>query len=831
MSIKSCLGRLVEAKRITQKQADDAQALHDGLQGRLYPAMGPASAEAASALEAARVMMQAAQERKLQAAKIAIREREILTRMEQHPKGKTAGLFASLTRDIYEGAKEGETINVESHGEGITKRLMRIASDLLEPYASTWAGLRQDTQGVWNVVDELFGKDTGDETAKAAAKGWEVATKYAVDRVKREGRPLSVLDDWRLPQFWDSTRARGFTEREFVDDLMREYDGGFLRVMDKQGHGEAPRAAVPGIMANAFKDIQLGRGQGTGGGFANQLRVFRFDDADSYKRLMQKYGPGDGGLFKMLTGHLASMGREIAFVEVLGPQYEKTFGKLFDVAQKDDAARFLPKVTEDMGRGGRLLASAKAAGARVAPTRPVTSPAALKRAYDYLSGNLGVVESELMAGIFGAMRNLQTASRLGSAMISALPGDSVTAGLAASYTGIAPTAVLARVMKDLTINREGSEEIARQLNLTAHSTMEAALGSKRFSDEIVGQGITGRLAETVIRAQGLQAWTESLKRAFSMEFMGMVARQAHLDHDTIDPAFRSFLDRYGFKANDWDKLRATPQLEADGARFFDVNAVKDQRLADRLMSAILDERQFAVIEPNARVKQLTTGGKARGTWWGEVARSTTMFKSFSMAIMMTHMMRAMTQGPWWERAYRLTGLMALTTVAGAVTAQMGTIIGGKDPQDMSDPKFWGQAAIRGGGLGIYGDLAYSAHTRGDQGLSELLLGPVFGAGLAAASIVAGGEASGKDGKKQFVSGKQLAQFLKGWTPGSTLWFSKLATDRLIFDQFQAMLDPQYRQSFARYERRMKKEFGQEFWWRPGRTSPDRGPDLGNALPR
>lgn len=825
MSIKNCLDKLVAAKRITAKAAADALALHEGLQGRLYPEMGPATADAGAALEAARVMAQAAKERKLQAAKIAIREHEILSRMEQHKKGKTAGLFGALTRDIYEDGKQGEVINVESHSESITKQLLRLAGDMIEPYESKLAGLRQDTTSIWNMVDELFKRDTGDETAKAAARGWDEAAKYAVARVKREGRPLSVLDDWRLPQSWDTSRMRGFTQREFLDDVMREYDGGLLRVMDKEGQGEAPRAAVPGIIANAYDDIRLGRSGGTGGGFSNQLRVFRFDDPGAYKRLMQKYGPGDGGLYKMLTGHLGSMGREIAFVEVLGPQYERSFQKLFDIAQRDDIERHLPVITDDMGRGQRLAAKVKAGASRITPTRSISSPAALKRTFDYLSGNLGVVESDMMAGIFGGMRNIQTASRLGSAMISALPGDSVTAGIAANYNGIAPAAVLARVVKDLTIDRHGSEEIARQLNLTAASTMGAALGAKRFADEIVGQGLSGRLAEFVIRAQGLQAWTEALKRSFSMEFMGLIARQAESKFEDLDPSFRGFLERYGFQPDEWDKLRATPQLEAEGAKFFDVNAVEDQRLADRLMSGVLDERQFAVIEPNARVKQFTTGGRARGTLWGEVARSTTMFKSFSMSIMMTHIMRGMTQGPWYTRAGRLTGYMALTTLAGAVTAQMGTILSGRDPQDMGEGRFWLQSMIRGGGLGIYGDLAYSANTRGNQGIYELMAGPLFGSFIEAGSIASGGKMAGPKDDKRWFSGKDLAQLLKSWTPGSTLWFSKLATDRLLFDQFQRLIDPDYQKSFARYERRMKTEFGQEFWWRPAQPTPARAPNL------
>ena len=83
----------------------------------------------------------------------------------------------------------------------------------------------------------------------------------------------------------------------------------------------------------------------------------------------------------------------------------------------------------------------------------------------------------------------------------------------------------------------------------------------------------------------------------------------------------------------------------------------------------------------------------------------------------------------------------------------------------------------------------------------------------------------KEDKSPPLSGKDLAAHLKAWTPGSSLWYSKLATDRLIFDRIQMMIDPDYRSSFARYERRMKKDFGQTFWWGPGDRLPERGPKL------
>ncbi len=49
-----------------------------------------------------------------------------------------------------------------------------------------------------------------------------------------------------------------------------------------------------------------------------------------------------------------------------------------------------------------------------------------------------------------------------------------------------------------------------------------------------------------------------------------------------------------------------------------------------------------------------------------------------------------------------TKLVLLATIAGAVTAQMQSLVAGRDPQNMSEPQFWLQAFIRGGGGGMLG---------------------------------------------------------------------------------------------------------------------------------
>lgn len=803
--IANCLSKLVIAKKITQRAADSALALHEGMQNRLYPAMPPASADAAAALEAARTMADSAKRRKYQAAMQAIRQAEITSRMEQHSKGKMSGLIAAMTRDVWDDgaavAADGiDKINVESHTDAIAQGLRAKLNPFIEAYHSRAFGLINDTEAIWNVIREGFGKDTGDQIAKQASKSWKNVIDDATSRVLRGGRDLAVRDDWRFMQFWETNRIRGVSQQEFLNDVMAEVKGGGVRLRDKATDADATAIAIPGIIQNSYNDIFHGRGEGGAGGFSNKMRVFQFDDPESYIRLMQKYGTGKGGLYNAMLGHVEGMAREIAWVETFGPNYESAFNKLWQNASEDYTGRMQGKALAQMGRG--LIRD---------------TPIGAQRIFQYLTGQLSAVENDMLAGVFGGLRNLSTSARLGSAIISAVPGDSVTAGIASQYLGIAPTAVLARFLKEI-----GSDhELAAQMGLSSAAVMDSALGSKRFADEVVGSGLTGRLAETVIRAQGLQAWTEGMKKAFSMEFLGLVARQSDHDFNGLDGNFRSFLQKYGFSPDEWDKLRATPQLNAEGARFFDASGVEDRRLGDRLLSAMIDERRFAVIEPDARVRAMTSGGTKRGTLWGEVARSSFMFKSFSMSLMMTHLMRGAreTMQGDWSAAARMGAYFLMSSVAGAAAIQASSLLTGKDPQPMNEPKFWGSAFLRGGGVGFYGDFLYSATTRGQSGVYEAVAGPVLGVGFEMLGKIATGVAKGQD----------VARWVKAFTPGSTLWYTRAATDRIIFDQMQALIDPDYRKSFAREEQRIRKDYGQGFWWKRGKMLPDRAPDFGNMM--
>ncbi len=66
-------------------------------------------------------------------------------------------------------------------------------------------------------------------------------------------------------------------------------------------------------------------------------------------------------------------------------------------------------------------------------------------------------------------------------------------------------------------------------------------------------------------------------------------------------------------------------------------------------------------------------------------------------------------------------------------------------------------------------------------------------------------------------------------PGQSLWYARLAIERLIEDELELMLNPDANARFRRIEKRATKDFNQRFFARPGRGVPQRPPDLRAAL--
>ena len=64
------------------------------------------------------------------------------------------------------------------------------------------------------------------------------------------------------------------------------------------------------------------------------------------------------------------------------------------------------------------------------------------------------------------------------------------------------------------------------------------------------------------------------------------------------------------------------------------------------------------------------------------------------------------------------------------------------------------------------------------------------------------------------------QMAKRYIPAVKLWYTRLLLERLMLDQVERMVDPKFDMRMSRIEGKMKRDYGQSFWWQPGDLSPE-----------
>jgi len=220
-----------------------------------------------------------------------------------------------------------------------------------------------------------------------------------------------------------------------------------------------------------------------------------------------------------------------------------------------------------------------------------------------------------------------------------------------------------------------------------------------------------------------------------------------------------------------------------------------------------------------------------GSIEGELIRSMAQYKAFPVSMMAKHMMRGMEGYRGGDHGKYMVGLVASLTMMGALAVQLKEIAKGKDARDMGDWRFWGAAFMQGGGAGIFGDFLNSATTRADQSLYMAFFAGPTGSLIDEAAKTTFGQAGKIGDDKETNIGRDMARFLRRNTPGTSLWYSRLALDRLLWDRLQEVADPNAGASFRRMEDRARKETGQQFWWQPGQDAPTRLPGVATAPTR
>lgn len=811
MSLARCIPDLLATGKLTPDQAERANAVYGERLRHHRRSMGTAAAEGVASAETADgLIAEAARSKRLQLIAVQV-QKERLADMASFNGGKDGPLAPKAAEALLDHDYRAPYSNVEARRKAIKGAAHREIDRVLHDHRRTLTGVLRNPAQMDEIGRALFGETSKiGIAARELADAWGRTAEMLRLRFNAAGGNIGKLARWGLPQSHDSRLVRNAGRDAWIQFVWDKLDRGAM-VDDATGQPFSDEA-LRAVLADVFETIRtdglanLNPGGAGRKSLANRHAEHRFLHFKSYDDWAEYQGRfGAGTAFDAMMGHIEGMSRDIAAMEILGPNPEATIRWL-----KDSVEKHAQLFGDDKGR---------------ASDRAHAGVQQVQRLWDEYRGALRRPENRAIALGFGAVRSIQTSAKLGSATLSSV-GDVGTQAVTRAYNGLPVLNTISGYAKLIADQETQRFAVRRGLIAEEWGNMTAAQ-NRYLAEELTGE-VASRMADGVLRASGLSAWTQAGRWAFGMEFLDTLHGQFGKPLRELDPALRGALERYGFDAADWDAVRASrPSIEHKGELFFGPQDVADRALGDRLLEMILTETDYAVPVADLRTRALINSVAPKGTITGELARSAFLFKSFGISIVLSHGRRALSAPTWKGTLGYAAALTIATMIGGAIAIQLKQLAAGKDPRPMADRNFVGASLLQGGGFGIFGDFFGSSESRFGGGFAETAAGPLFQTAQNLADLSIGNALKAARGDKTDV-GHDFAKLLREEVPGSSLWYLRLGYQRAIVDQLQMLTDPNYHQAWRRLDRRARDQ-GQGFFWAPGELSPERAPDLETAI--
>lgn len=712
-----------------------------------------------------------------------------------------------------------------NYAEGIKRETMGHLMDLLDAVESTTGttGGRKALMFLFDAQNPGMTRDlateiyangaggTGNVLAQKAAMAWLESIEQLRQRFNGAGGDVGQLDYGYLPQPHDQARVRGSGEPAARDKWVQET----LPLIDRNRYFQEDGTRLTeqqliGVLESAWDTIATGGlnkmtpGQGGGNGAranaGSESRQIHFKDAESYLGYMKKYG--GGSMYDAMLGHIGGMARDIALVERYGPNPAQQMKLQFDLAKKADIG-----LKRSFGMTPQSY-------------------------WDLLSGKTGMAENGNIAQIAQDLRNIQVFGKLAGAVLSSVT-DMGTYFVTTGFNKLSYWEAIKNVGKQF----DGD---TRDF-LTMHGIIAESMVSNlnRWSGDNIKNTWSGRLANSTMKLSLMNAWTDTLRRAFSMTMMNGLAKMSKSEWSALSEWDRTHLVRKGITEADWDVIRAGQLTQYSGAEFLTPESIRAggharaNEVVAKVLGLITDESEYAVLNPDLATKATASaGGISRGTVRGELARSVMQFKSFPIAMISRHW-RRMLEAPAVDGAPALANrlmygaaMMTSLTALGAVAYQTKQLVQGKDPIDMTTPKFWTRAMAQGGGMGIVGDFLLTDPTENPGDATANAIKNVAGPTVGSAFDI--GYKLGVENIYEAANGKdthlaaESIRVARSHLPYVNLWYAKAALDHAGLHALQEMVSPGY---LSRMQQRARRDWNQGYWWSPGTGAPDRAPDM------
>jgi hypothetical protein len=593
----------------------------------------------------------------------------LVERYRSRPSLKLKDLFIS-------NDAEAEALLVRAiHGE-------KVGDPDIEGFAREWLALQEEMRTNFNTVGGWIDKNENWLLPQSwdavsvkkkfpEAKDWVEYMRDRVDKTKMKARDI-------VPAEWTGTKGNRTVKKKAGSQTTD-------RTMEAEELDEALEYMYETITNNGHNKIDPGADNFPGrSGIAtkyNHERLIHIDGAENWLEIHKSVGRG-GSIFDMMMGHVDRMAADTAVLEVMPPA-------AFETAMAWGRKRGLPTYGEER----------------------------LENRYKLVSGRLDTGSIGAIAQVMEGVRNVVTFGKLGSAVLMAT-ADTAFATKTAQLNGMSPATLMARHIKTMMGDSDDMVQKAREIGMTADAASMSASSNARMGEHAL-DGATGKMAQGVLRASGLSAWTHTARVSFQVEFNFLLGRNFGKSWGDLEPNLQTAMKRYDIDEAKWDSFRSAGKRE-DGLIDLTPMAARD------FHRMIMSETDFAVPTPDAKARAWTTGGKGRDTIEGQMWRSMMNLKAFPLTIMTSHWQRMMNDKfmTGMDKAQYGAQLFAHTAILGAMVVYAKEILNGKEPRPLEDEtamlKLLGEGALAGGSLALVGDMfvkdpfSYGSKGMGDQ---------------------------------------------------------------------------------------------------------------------
>jgi hypothetical protein len=309
-------------------------------------------------------------------------------------------------------------------------------------------------------------------------------------------------------------------------------------------------------------------------------RVLHFRDADAALVYRDRFGYGT-----TITGLLAHQRRAAhmaAVMERLGPNPEAMIAGLVE------------RLKHDIRDDATLSPEAKARG--VAELSLDGSD--IRQALDIATGLASRPVNASVAKFGAEARAWASLTKLGGAVISSIPSDTVTAAAAASFRGRSFLGGLVEQIGGLFEGRSNAEmrEIAALIG-EGHDGLLGWIASQADAED--GRaGFFSRRLDTFFKWSGLTAWTDAARASAGRMLSREMATRMAAGWDQLPPRYRHVLELHNIDATRWELIRAAGARDVNGTGYFTPDRIRElsgdqvrplaQETIDRLDAALAE---------------------------------------------------------------------------------------------------------------------------------------------------------------------------------------------------------------------------------------------------